>query len=124
MWYFDKITAPYNTPVDTPVTLVLGIDKGVIDYIEVEVPDGHCGLTGLYITYNTIQIVPFNKTGFIYGNNRVFNIPLNYPINEAPYQLELFAWNLDDTHPHSFSVGVMMKDKRIDQQALIFTEGE
>lgn len=122
MWYYEKVSIPYSTDQSNPVKQTLEIEKGIIEYIEVEIPAGHVGLTGLYITYNTIQIVPFNKDGFIYGNNHVFHIPLDYKVNNPPYELEIIAWNDDDTYPHAFGVGVMMKDKAVEAQALVYGE--
>ncbi len=110
MFFHYAITVPANTLVTNPVIEDFSVGIGTIQFIEVEFPNGCVGLVHTTIEYNTIQIVPYNPTGNLYGNGRVFHIPMNYPLMVQPYDLRFILWNNDDTYPHTLSYGIMMQD--------------
>jgi hypothetical protein len=112
MYYFFTLVLPANTPVLTPVVQVSEIQSGVINFIEVEFPYRCEGLAHVKILYNTVQIVPYNPPGDLYGDDRTFKLDLHFPVNDPPYELTFQGWNDDDTYQHQISIGVMMDEPR------------
>lgn len=110
MFYHITVTAPANALETAPVTQDFTIGMGIIDFIEVEFPRGCVGLVHCTIEYNTVQIVPYNPTENLYGDSRVFHLPLNYRVEVPPHELRFRVWNEDDTYSHKISFGVMMKE--------------
>jgi len=109
MYFFYVVPLPPNTPVTNPVIMLEPIQAGLLTFMEVEFPLRCEGLAKLKIKYNTKQIVPFNPPGWLYGDNRVFKLDLNYSIDDPPYQLEFIGYNEDDTYLHTLTVGVMVQ---------------
>lgn len=60
-----KVTVPAGTPASGPVTQSWPIVQGHLKAIEIDVPPGHAGLTGIAVTYCGVQIFPWELTGFL-----------------------------------------------------------
>lgn len=123
MYYLFTLVLPENTPLGAPVIQTAEIQAGVIEFIEVEFPYGCVGLAHVKVFYNTIQVVPYNPPGDLYGNDRIFKLDLHFPIDDPPYELTLVGWNDDDTYFHQISIGVMMSEPRTKTIAQALLEG-
>jgi hypothetical protein len=110
MFYHIPVTSPLSTLETDPTVQDFTVGLGIIDFIEVEFPAGCVGLVHAKILYNTVQIVPYNPSQALYGDDRVFHLPMNYRIDVPPYDLRFIVWNEDDTYQHTVAFGVMMKD--------------
>jgi len=106
MYYFDALTLPAYTLEDAALILTIPLDNGVIDFLEVEYPAGCAGLVYAKVTYNTIQIIPYNPGGWLRGDNRIFKASIDYEVKDPPYEIKLWGYNLDDTYPHTISMGI------------------
>jgi hypothetical protein len=60
-----EITVPANTPQDNPIKVPVEIKEKVIHSLEIRIPPGHLGQTGLQIWYGLDQIWP--KPSKVYG---------------------------------------------------------
>jgi hypothetical protein len=121
MYYFTNITLPDNTPLASPIRKDIKLDKGTIEYIEIEFPKGCVGLVYLSIFDKGWKIIPFSTDDWLYGDDRVFHAGINYDLDEEPYQLTVFGYNLDTRYFHSPSIAVQlsaMKDKTLTQKLL------
>jgi len=108
MYFFTEVLIPANTVETAPVMQTLQLDIGVIDSIDVEFPAGCAGLVTMTIYHKSIQIVPWNKDSVLYGDDRIFHLPLKYEMVEQPFDLLLVGTNHDDTYYHVVSIGVML----------------
>lgn len=73
----------------------LGIPQGVADVIEVRIPDGHAGKTGIVIWYAGTQYVPNAESAYLTGNNETFvfdvdDVPTGQGWTYAAYNQDLY----------------------------------
>lgn len=119
MYYSNSFTVlPFiiNSVVNK---FIIPLAMGEIEYIDVEIPPGCVGLVEVWIKYHTVQIVPYNLTGVLKGDGRIFTLPLHYNILDAPYELECFIRNNDDTYAHTINVGVMLAKIQPSEYAIL-----
>jgi hypothetical protein len=57
-----NVTTPANTAVAAAVTTQTGITNSIVNAIDVLVPAGHAGLTGVSVRWNGVTIVPWSPT--------------------------------------------------------------
>lgn len=113
MEYHFALSIPKLTSKDQPVSLVMDLAAGTIDFIEVEFPLRCAGLAHFYIKDKAWYLVPWNSSFDLYGDNRIFHVPMHdYPLI-APYILTAFGWNEDDTFSHQISIIVSMNETGI-----------
>lgn len=112
MYYFKALDILPNTVQSSPEILTLPLGIGIIDFIEIEFPAGCMGLVNCIVLRGAQQIIPWNPQESLYGNDRTFHIPLNYPVDAEPTFLEIWAWNGDDTYTHSLSIAVAFSDSK------------
>jgi len=93
-----------NTPEETPSTLSLDLEKGIVSRINVIIPPGHAALAGVQIYANTTQILPV--AGWLKGDrdNLVFDVDVSIPMIDSAYKLTAKGFNSDDTYPHTFYI--------------------
>jgi hypothetical protein len=97
--YYTVLTIPANTPQSAPVSIAWPLEDNQLKEITVQVPDGHCGLTGFRIMQAQQQIVPFANSSFIVSNDRTFLFPFDDEITSTG--LVGNGYNTD-IFPHSF----------------------
>ncbi len=101
----DPITIPFTatvaagTPIAAPTTFTPGLEPGVLEAIELQIPPGHSGLTGIRFTQSRQQIVPYSNTiAWIIGDN----LDLSFPVDmEVDTGLQVVAYNTGN-FSHSF----------------------
>lgn len=103
-----QISVPPNTPIETPLVTRLLYNNKVMNRQAVEIPDGHAYLTGVQLLAGRVLLrvlpEPDSNAEWLTGNNRVVEkrIKLNYDL--PSFQIEVRAYNLDDTYQHSFYI--------------------
>lgn len=108
MRYGMTVTIPANTTEAEPYEKVLSLCYGQIKQVFILSPPGHAGLTHLQIFYQTRQIFPTTPGESFVGGGVTYEFEENWPIYEAPHEVLLRGWNLDDTHEHSFIVQLLV----------------
>lgn len=69
-----------GTAQATPATTDVRFPDGVVDAVEIVVPDGCAGLVGFQLVYSGQPVIPRNPAQFIVANGEVIKWPLsNYP---------------------------------------------
>jgi hypothetical protein len=111
MNYAWDITIPALTLKTSPVTQILKLSKGVITKVEFKWPAGPQGLAHVALNYGEFQLIPLNRDDDISGDDETIVLPEYYELDEAPYQLKLYAWNDDDTYPHTVTVRITVLPK-------------
>lgn len=106
MYSYTDVVIPPGTLESEPVKQTIKLSKGLIDYIEVAFPYGCCRLAHIQVFYHTVQILPLNHDNDLAYDDYVFKVNMQYPIKTEPYDVEVFAWNDDDTFPHEINIGV------------------
>lgn len=106
MYIFTEITNPPNTLASDPLHTIIPLSAGLLTGFDISFPEGCYRLARLQIFYHGRILVPFNLAGSLGYNNITLQIPMNYRIDTAPFDLDIITWNLDDTFSHTLNVGV------------------
>lgn len=123
MSYFSKIiTVPKNTSSEAPEKFELVIQFGVIHRIEIIIPTGHAGLTGVRLLRGLHQIAPTSGSEWFLGDDVHLSYAEFVEIDDTPFSISVEAYNEDDTYAHSFVVGVAVLPKWILLPQIAFSE--
>lgn len=94
-----RVVTPANTAEVSPQLTVVTLGLVVLEAVEVIVPAGHAGLTGVALRYEGTRIVPFRETEFIVANDYTRTWPLDLWLGAG--DLTVVTFNTDDAFPHS-----------------------
>lgn len=101
----DPIVVPFTmtvakaTTIAAPSTQNPGLPSGLLESVEVQIPPGHVGATGLRFTYAGQQILPWsNVPAWINGDNLDVTFPVDFDIDGG---LRCVGYNIGN-YPHSF----------------------
>lgn len=92
----QQLTVPAGTASSAPTTLSWNLGAVILGSLEVMIPKGHAGLTGLAVTYSGQQLLPWvNAGGWLIGNDldRRFTMQFEVgrPITLSAYNTDIFA---------------------------------
>lgn len=110
MFRFIRLRVAANTLETDPATKRIQLTKGVITYWWVGFPPGCCDLVRVTIYEFEHQILPRGEDEDLYWDGYVYSIPDSYELVDEPYEIEVRAWNEDDTYPHTVVVGVALEE--------------
>lgn len=93
------IDTPPGTPVAAPQTTVLAVRHGILEVVDVTVPPGHAGLTGLQLQLSSQILLPWaGVPPWIIGDDLQEQFPVNV---EVDTKLAAVTYNLGAyTHRH------------------------
>ena len=94
-----QITVPAGTAIASPVTQSWVTEDAYILSVELIVPPGHNGLTGIRVSKGDVQILPWSASSWIIANDytRVFPVEDYIPTLDMKIQ----AYNTGQ-YPHTF----------------------
>jgi len=112
MIYSYDISTPANTSKSDPLKTIIPVTVGLVYRLDIRIPPGHVGLTGLWINRAGFRVWPSNLDQVFTGDDMHINFEDVYLIENAPTQFLAYSYNLDDTYDHSFlvSLGVVSKE--------------
>lgn len=108
------VTVPAGTALISPLAQSFALGVVVVDRIEVMIPPGHAGLTGLAILYGGVPLVPW-QTGnvpltsladFLVGDDKDWQFSVGFQIS-GPLQIRAFN---TDVYDHSFYLRAEVRD--------------
>lgn len=106
MFYSYAIPIPAGTTEASPLITELTLSKGILHRVEIEFPAGCRGLAHCQIKEAGLhQVYPTNPTGNFASDDYVIVLDDYYDI-PSPYLLRAFAWNDDDTYPHTLLIRI------------------
>jgi hypothetical protein len=97
--YTTVFTIPAGTAIAAPLSQAIALENNILDSLDVTIPDGHVGLTGLAVFWSGTQIFPYQGATWINGNNE--RIGYAYDAEITQNGLSLVGYNTD-IYPHSF----------------------
>lgn len=105
--YDIAFTVPAGTPRNNPVSMPWVTEDNTIEDIELEIPPGHNGLTGIRVVKGGVQLIPWSAGTWIVANdyNRVFSIGAYLPTSDVTLQ----AYNTG-AYPHTFYLRMTVTD--------------
>lgn len=102
-----QVTVPAGTAKAGAQTTALDFNDGIVETIEIVVPDGVAGLAGFRIAKNGQSIIPYTGDNWIVSNDEKIIFPLTDLPEGAGWQL--IAYNTD-VFPHTFYLRFMVND--------------
>jgi len=91
--YQFQVTTPPSTEIATPLSTAWPLDDGSLISVNLIIPPGHNGLTGFRILMAEQEILPWGSSGWIIGNDRNVNYPVNTEISGT--ELAIQTYNTD-----------------------------
>jgi len=111
MLHSKHITIPANTTEANATKTRFKVNQGVIYRVWINFPPGCAGLARLRIFHEGHPFLPVDDDAYINGNDYVYEYPVMYEIKEAPEEITIEAWNLDDTYDHTLDVQFLIIPK-------------
>ncbi|GAH58678.1 unnamed protein product [marine sediment metagenome] len=103
---------PANTPMSSPDFQKLSISKGTIIEWMLHMPEECADLMQLRVEYHNTQILPFSGSTWIYGMFEPTVIKDNILVDDGPYALDIYAFNLDDSYSHEYNIHCNIEPKK------------
>jgi hypothetical protein len=100
---------PANTTELVPFHEKMKLLRGmIIEWIPFE-PEECADLVKFWVEYHGFQLFPFNRNEWAYGYFIPVRIEDEIEFNIAPYELDFFAINEDDSYEHEYHVFVNVR---------------
>lgn len=109
MFRFVKVAIPPLTLETAPVTETISLRHGVITEWFVAFPDGCADLVHVVVYEHEHRILPRDEDENIFWNNYVFHVREHWPLEDEPYQIQVRAWNEDDSYDQYVVLGVVVE---------------
>lgn len=94
-----KVTTPLGTTQAAPLTTSWNLGNVVLETVEIMIPRGHSGLTGIHIDYQGVALIPFSQPAvFLVAADETITIPVDLEIGAA---LSVVTYNTD-VFDHAF----------------------
>lgn len=95
-----------SSAVETDLSFVDGTVVG----IEIIIPDGHCGLTGIALMQAHSQVIPKTLDTFITGNNEPIKWPVEGFLNNGSWSA--LCYNTD-VYDHTFHLRFLVNENTL-----------
>jgi hypothetical protein len=105
LFHYNGIV-PAGTTLQDPYWQKLTIRQGTIVQWIVFEPEECADLVKFWVEYHGTQILPFNPDEWMYGFFVPTGIPESVEISDAPFTLDFYAINEDDSYYHEYHVYV------------------
>lgn len=109
----SDVTVSANTAKTSAVSTDISFNPGPVTEIEIIIPDGHVGLTGIQLAQAGQAIIPEDGSTFIVGNDEVIRWPIDGFIDSGNWQA--ICYNTD-IHNHSFHIRFLIDSNLANQQ--------
>jgi len=94
------VTVPANTPQSAPTSLDPGLGQVFLEEVQLYIPPGHGGLTGLAISLAGMHIVPYGgPNAYILGDGAGFTFDVGIEVDSG---LNVVTFNADIAFAHLF----------------------
>jgi hypothetical protein len=105
--YEIQVTVPAGTAQANPQVTPWVTEDNLINLIELEVPPGHNGLTGIRVMKGDTPLLPYNANSFIVANAYTSAWPVNDYIPTSDLKIQAFNTG---AYPHTFYLRMTVSD--------------
>lgn len=105
-------SVPANTTQANPDFRKLSIAKGTIIEWMIQMPEECADLMQFRVEYHNTQILPFSGSTWLYGMFEPTVIKDNILIDDGPYALDIYAFNLDTRYSHEYNLHCNIEPKK------------
>lgn len=107
-------SVPANTTADNPDWQKLHVTKGAIKQWIIFFDPEAANLLHVRIEYHGSSLIPFGGTDWIEGFFSAAPWEDNIELDGAPYVLDIYAYNEDDTYPHEYYIHpIILREKPV-----------
>ena len=104
-WFDVTVTA--GTTKAAPAETATTFDQGLVDRIEITIPDGHAGLTGIRLLQAHQPVIPSTSGSFIVGNDRTIGWDLHGYLDNGSWSVECYN---TDQYDHAFHLAFLISE--------------
>ncbi len=99
-------SSPLGTPATAPTTTTVGIATAFVWRVEVRIPPGHAGLTGIALVDSGSFLVPYSQgdPSWLIGDDDLLEYPLGKQVGS---NLQLWSYNTSTLYAHGWQVRVV-----------------
>lgn len=94
-----QVTVPAGTLSSAPLSVDVSFDQGTVTRVEIVIPDGHAGLTGLALQQAHQQIIPQDTGTWIISNDETLHWDVADYLDNGSWQALMYN---TDVYSHSF----------------------
>lgn len=105
--YTTSVTVPAGTLQAAPQVTPWVTEDNLINLIELEVPPGHNGLTGIRVMKGDTPLLPWNASSFIVANAYTNSWPVNEYLPTGDVTIQTFNTG---AYPHTFYLRMTISD--------------
>lgn len=102
---------------------VLRVTRGLVYKVEFYFPPGSSGLMGVAVFDGLFQLWPSNIGEFFRGSDISIDFDDLYLKEAAPYQFDIYTYNLDDAYDHTVDVRIGLVSKDVFMARFLPTKG-
>lgn len=103
-----RVSTPRSTAEASPQETEVSLPQGTLESVEVVIPEGHAGLTGLAIQYSGEHIFPWGLGTWLEGDDEVVRLPVGRELGGSPVVVR--TYNTDDTFSHDHLLRFLVLD--------------
>lgn len=104
-WFDVSVTA--MTAKASAVETNVSFDQGVVERIEITIPDGHAGLTGIRLLQAHTPVIPSTSNAYIIGNDRTLSWDLTNYLDNGGWSVQCFN---TDQYDHTFHIAFLVNE--------------
>lgn len=101
------VTIPHGTTKSAPRTVDISFAAGVVAGVEILVPAGHAGFTGIALAQAGAAVIPITDGQFIVSDDEVIHWPIDGAINNGDWQA--IGYNTG-TFDHTFYIRFLITE--------------
>uniref|UniRef100_A0A6H1ZPG4 Uncharacterized protein n=1 Tax=viral metagenome TaxID=1070528 RepID=A0A6H1ZPG4_9ZZZZ len=113
MIYSTLIATPIDLFATTPKQTVLKVTRGLVYKVEIDFPPGPSGLLKVQIYDGGHQLWPSTPGEYFITDGYCISFDDTLLKLVAPFQFDIYTWNLDETHAHGVTVRIGMVSEEI-----------
>lgn len=115
-----QVTVTAGTAVSAPHAVDVSFSAGTVTSIEIIIPDGHAGFTGIALQQAHQQIIPEKSGTWIIGNNDNPIFPVSDYLNNGSWQALMYN---TDVYDHSFYLRFLVDNINASAATTAFATG-
>lgn len=97
-----QVTSPAGTAQASAAETDLSFDPGIVQAIEILIPAGHAGETGIAIAQAHQVIIPYDGADWIIGDDNLLTWPVSDYLQTGSWSA--FTYNADQFNDHTWYV--------------------
>lgn len=94
-----SVTTPAGTAIANPIFTTVPVPRGRLSAVEVQIPPGHAGQTGLRLELARQQIIPFSTAAsWLLGDDYTHDFPTDVEVDQGLRVATYNTGQYDHTH--------------------------